>query len=116
MADIQPQGNRTQSPPVPQEPEIIVDPYKIHVMIRNRRQVLIDEDVKAVTSKNDTGVFDVLPEHANFITTIKDSVTIHKLDGTEVKIEASNGVMKVKNFNVKCYIDLISPKANLENT
>ena len=81
---------------------------RIHVMVRNRNQVLFEDDVKAVTSKNDTGVFDILPEHSNFISVINESVTVHKLDGQAQKFPLANGVMKVKNSTVNCYLDLIT--------
>jgi hypothetical protein len=81
---------------------------KIHVMIRNRRQVIFNDDIKALTSKNDTGVFDILPEHSNFISVLKDEITLHKLDGTKQIIPLKNGIIKVKDTGVKCYIDLLT--------
>jgi len=62
LADIQP----TQQPHA--APASVAQPSaeKIHVTVRNRTRVLFDGDVKAVTSKNDTGIFDILPEHSNF--------------------------------------------------
>lgn len=85
---------------------------KIHVMVRNRRQILFDDEVKAITSRNDTGLFDVLPEHSNFISTIKEKIVIHKLDGQTYEVLLSNGIIKVKNSSIRCYIDLINPEAN----
>jgi F0F1-type ATP synthase epsilon subunit len=87
-------------------------PDRIHVMVRNRRQLVFEDDVKAITSKNDTGVFDVLPEHSNFISVLKESITLHKLDGTKQVITLQNGLIKVKNSSVKCYIDLLSAEIN----
>lgn len=89
---------------------------RIHVMVRNRKLVLFDDDVRAVTSKNDTGVFDVLPEHSNFISVLRDSITIHKLDGTEQVIQLQNGIIKVKNSSIKCYIDLLTAAINKVQT
>ena len=80
---------------------------KIHLMIRNKDKIFFSEDVKAVTSYNDKGVFDVLPRHANFISMIIKGIIIHKFDRTRetfpIKI---GGVMKVKDNTVSCYIDL----------
>lgn len=83
-------------------------PDSVHVMVRNRRQVLFEDDVKAVTSRNDTGLFDVLPEHSNFISVIKEKILLHKKSGEKYEIAVQNGIMKVKNNTVRCYIDLIS--------
>jgi F0F1-type ATP synthase epsilon subunit len=112
MADAQPQPAQPQPNQTP-PPAVIIDPTKIHIMVRNRTMMIFNDDVKAVTSKNDTGVFDVLPEHANFISTIKESITLHKLDGQDIRIPATNGIMKVKDSGIKCYIDLMSPEMNL---
>ncbi len=110
-APVQP----TQSNTPPEAPVEHVALDKIHVMIRNRRQLLFDDDVKAVTSKNDTGIFDVLPEHSNFISVLKEAITLHKIDGTEEVIPLKNGVMKVKDSGVKCYIDLLTTVITPEN-
>lgn len=105
--------------PVPtQQPHPVQNPGpapvldKIHVMVRNRRQLLFDDTVKAVTSVNDTGVFDILPEHSNFISVLKEYIKLHKLDGTEQIIPLQNGVIKVKDSGVKCYIDLLTAEPN----
>ena len=80
-------------------------------MVRNRTQILFDEEVKSVSSKNDTGVFDVLPEHSNFISLISSPLTIRKLDGQKKEITFINGLIKVKDNVVHCYIDLLSQGA-----
>ena len=89
-----------------------VDPaaVKIHVTVRNRMQILFNEDVKSVTSRNDTGLFDVLPEHANFISLITSPLIIGKSDGGKKEITFTNGIIKVKDNAVYCYIDLLSAK------
>jgi F0F1-type ATP synthase epsilon subunit len=81
---------------------------KIRVTVRNRTQILFNEEAKSVSSKNDTGVFDILPEHSNFISLITSPLIIRKLDGTKQEITFQNGLLKVKENNVHCYIDLIS--------
>lgn len=111
MADIQPikaQSPQTASTEVPS-----VSAEKIHVMVRNRTQLLFNDDVKSLTSKNDTGIFDILPEHANFISLIGGSLILRKLDGQKQEIPLRNGIVKVKDNAIYCYIDLISKEANI---
>ena len=80
----------------------------IHVIIRNRTQILFDDEVKSVTSKNDTGIFDVLPEHTNFISLITSPLVLGKVDGKKQEIVFQNGLIKVKDNAVFCYVDLLS--------
>ncbi|MBA3724701.1 MAG: hypothetical protein H0W89_07530 [Candidatus Levybacteria bacterium] len=94
-----------------EQPQQTASTIKIHLMVRNRKQILFDGDVKALTSKNDSGIFDVLPEHANFISVLKESITIHTLDGKKQAIPLNNGVIKVKDRAVRCYIDLLTAEA-----
>ena|SRR5664279_3063123 len=85
------------------------DPLKVHLIVRNRGKILFDEDIKSITSVNDTGTFDILPLHANFITLIKEYIIVHKLDGTIQKKEINNGVLKVRENLINCYIDILPP-------
>jgi F0F1-type ATP synthase epsilon subunit len=111
MADAQP---TPPNPPVkPQDDTSNNSEEKIHVRVRNRTQLLFDDDVTAVTSKNDTGIFDVLPEHANFISLITSPLVLRKLDGQNQEIPFTNGIIKVKDNAVYCYIDLISKEASI---
>jgi F0F1-type ATP synthase epsilon subunit len=87
------------------------DPYKIHLLVRNRDKIFFDEDVKAITSVNDTGLFDILPQHSNFISIIHDYIVIHKLEGTKQRININNGVLKVKDNLINCYINIIPAKS-----
>lgn len=82
---------------------------KIHVLVRNRKKIFFDADVKAVTSINDKGKFDILPEHAHFISLIQKYILIHTLDGKEQNIDIGYGVLKVSDNQVNCYVDLITP-------
>jgi F0F1-type ATP synthase epsilon subunit len=83
---------------------------EITLTIRNRSQVIFRGPVKAVTSSNLRGRFDVLPEHANFISIIKDYIIVHKPDGTEREIRISRGVLKVRGNTASIYIG-IAPEA-----
>jgi F0F1-type ATP synthase epsilon subunit len=95
-----------QSQKVPTKQSLSVE--KIRVTVRNRTKVLFDEYVKSVSSKNDTGVFDILPEHSNFISLITSPITIRTIDGHKQEITFNNGLIKVKDNAVHCYVDLLS--------
>jgi F0F1-type ATP synthase epsilon subunit len=109
MADAQPiQQSNPSVPANPAPPAVVPSAEKIRVTVRNRTQVLFDEEAKSISSKNDTGVFDVLPEHSNFISLITSPLIIRKLDGEKKEITFTSGLIKVKENTVHCYVDLIS--------
>jgi F0F1-type ATP synthase epsilon subunit len=89
-------------------PRIADSATSIRLMIRNRKKILFDDEVKAMTSFNDKGVFDVLPHHENFISVIREYIIIRKKDSPEEKMKIENGILKVKNNQINCYIDLLA--------
>ncbi len=103
MANTQPQQATPILPPAQ-----TLEEEKIKVTVRNRMAILFDDYVKAVTSKNDTGVFDVLPTHSNFISLITSPLILRKLDGQKQEITFNNGIIKVKDNAIHCYIDLLA--------
>lgn len=75
----------------------------LFVVIKDRENTIFQDKVKAVTSFNEIGVFDVLPQHAHFISLIKDNIILHKDNGRE-EIKIEGGVMKVFEDKVEIYI------------
>lgn len=45
----------------------------LHVRIISPREFILDTDADSVSSKNLQGNFDILPQHANFITLVENS-------------------------------------------
>ena len=77
----------------------------IRVDIRSRKEKFFQGDAKSVTSLNETGEFDVLPQHANFVTLIRGFVVVDKGLPTEKRIELDNGVLAAKTDSVDVYLD-----------
>ena len=80
----------------------------INVVVRNRNTVLFQDKVSSVTSYNDKGVFDILPEHISFISLIKNSVIIHKNKNESQEIKINNGVVRVYKNSVFFYVNFES--------
>ncbi|MCA9389948.1 hypothetical protein KC571_00940 [candidate division WWE3 bacterium] len=80
------------------------DLLKVHV--RNRSRTLFEGDAVSVTSLNNTGVFDVLAQHANFITLINKYITIKKPDLKIETIEIEKGVLRVIENKVDIYLEI----------
>ena len=77
----------------------------IMVDIRNRKEQFFRGEAKTVSSVNETGEFDVLPEHANFVTLIRAYVIVDKDLTTEKKFEIDSGVLAAKTDSVDVYLD-----------
>ncbi len=78
----------------------------LHVSLRNREKVIYDGTALAISSVNEKGIFDILPEHINFITMIKDTLTIHKEDKTTQAYTIRTGLMRVRSNVVEIYVGL----------
>lgn len=90
-------------------------PNQLFVVIRNREKTFFNDKVRAISSFNEKGPFDVLPKHAHFISLIKDSIILHKENGTE-EIKIEGGVMRVFDNNVDVYIGVFPhPTSNTTN-
>ena len=60
---------------------------------------------KAISSENKVGEFDILPEHANFISLIFNTLTIHTQEG-EKTYEFSRGVLEVTEGKVRIFLEV----------
>lgn len=77
----------------------------IQVDIRDRKEQFFKGEAKTVSSLNDTGEFDVLPRHANFVTLIRGYVVVDKDLPSEKRFEIGNGVLAAKTDAVDIYLD-----------
>jgi F0F1-type ATP synthase epsilon subunit len=77
---------------------------KLHLIVYRRDGTLFDEDVEAVSSKNDVGPFDILPEHGNFVSTVNQYVKIHKLGGAVEELTIDKGILRVKDNRLEIFI------------
>jgi F0F1-type ATP synthase epsilon subunit len=78
------------------------------LLIRNRQRALYQGKAAAVSTKNDDGPMDILPQHIHFISIIKEFITITKLDGTTQEFPLDMGVLKVYQNQVRIYIGIYS--------
>ena len=79
---------------------------QISVIVRSRKGRLFEGAVRAVTSYNDAGEFDVLPLHENFISLIKRHLKIFPKTGEAINIPLQIGVLKVNSGKVDVYIGI----------
>lgn len=79
---------------------------KLFLKIITRQGVLFDKEITSLSSSNDKGPFDVLRNHTQFISIIKDKITIKNLDGTVQEIAVNNAVMRVKSGLVQVFLGI----------
>ena len=82
----------------------------ITVIIKNPEKLLYEGTAKSVSSIDEKGVFDILPQHSNFISIIKDHVMVHKVDGTIQEFKCREGVLRVEDNIIKAYVDILPVK------
>lgn len=70
---------------------------KIKVTVRNKTAVHFDSDCLSISMLNGVGPFDILPEHANFISIVSGEIIINELSGKQWKHNCVRGVARAVN-------------------
>jgi len=78
----------------------------ILVTIYSLESILFQGEVKALTSVNEKGKFDILPLHSNFISIVRDYVILHQKNGEEKTFKLSQGVIKLNNNQANIFLGL----------
>ena len=78
----------------------------LKVTIKNKDSEVLEEEVKAVSSFNERGPFDILPLHENFISVVKDKIILHKKDGSAKEMVIERGVLKISENQVSIYLGI----------
>lgn len=83
-----------------------LDATKIHVKLYSPFNIYFDDDALSISAENDTGPFDVLPQHHNFITLLNPCQILIRTDGGDKKVNISRGVMHVRDNSVTVFLDV----------
>ena len=78
----------------------------LDLIIKSKQGTIYNDKVEAISSKNEKGVFDILPEHENFISLIKENIIIHKKISENQEIKIENGLLRVYKNKINIYIGL----------
>ena len=79
---------------------------RIFVTVRVAEGMVFRGQLMAMSAINDRGLFDVLPEHINFITIIKEKLTLHINNDISKEIKFDQGLMRVFENKVSIYLGL----------
>ena len=74
------------------------------VQVRDREGIKFDGQAEVLSSVNSVGPFDVLAEHANFISLIRKKVSIVEQGGKRTEFNLESGVIHV--LKDKCLVFL----------
>lgn len=78
----------------------------LSVKIYSPFKVYFDGQADSVSAVNDTGPFDVLPRHHNFLTLLTaGEITVRKAGG-DTRYKIDKGVMHVRNNQVTIFLDV----------
>jgi len=78
----------------------------LQLMIRNRDEIVFEGPVSSISSYNAEGEFDILPQHANFISLIEKHLEFIDMEGKEHNIDLKNGIVSVSKNEVKIYLGI----------
>lgn len=87
-------------------PESRVDGKTMHVKVYAPFKVYFDGEANSISAVNDTGAFDILPKHHNFMTLLNAGDIIVRTDGNEEAIKVARGIMHVKADEVVVFLDV----------
>lgn len=77
-----------------------------HLLVRSREGVIFEGDVDSITSFNEEGKFDVLAQHANFISLIQKALTIRESGGKVTEIPVDNALLRSRENKVEVYLGI----------
>lgn len=79
----------------------------MHVKIYSPFKIYFDEPALSISAENETGPFDILPRHHNFITLLRPSeLVVRRTNDADQRIRISGGVMHVKADHVIVFLDV----------
>jgi F0F1-type ATP synthase epsilon subunit len=78
----------------------------LNVRVLTPKKIIFKAEATSVSSTNSAGKFDILPEHANFITIIEDQDLIIKALNKFKKFHFPLAIIYTKNNTVNIYTDI----------
>lgn len=83
-----------------------LDSKSMHAKVYAPFKVYFDGLAESVSAVNDTGPFDILPRHHNFMTLLNPGDVVIRTSEGEQRITINRGVMHVKANQVVVFLDV----------
>lgn len=79
----------------------------VQIKIYSPSKVYFNGPGYSLSAVNDTGPFDVLPEHKNFISLLKPcDIRVRKADNLDFVLPVTRGVLHVKKDKATVFLDI----------
>lgn len=82
------------------------DGTAMHVKVYAPFKTYYDGEATSISASNDTGPFDILPKHHNFMTLLSPCDIIVRSSHGEESIKITRGIMHVKADQVVVFLDV----------
>jgi F0F1-type ATP synthase epsilon subunit len=80
---------------------------KFHLKVYSPFKTYFEDNIDSVSAVNDTGPFDILAQHHNFLTLLNPcDLTIRVAGKEDVVITITRGIMQVKSDDVVVFLDV----------
>lgn len=80
---------------------------KLHIKIHSPFRTYFDGYGSSISATNDTGPFDILPNHHRFMTILNEGEVVVRRDGDEQQIyKIDRGIMHVRDNYVVVFLDV----------
>lgn len=78
---------------------------KLQALVKSTKRTYFVGSCYSITSNNERGEFDILPQHANIISLVKDYLIVDKSSASEKKFLIHQGVLIAKENTVQVFLD-----------
>lgn len=69
-------------------------------------EVIFKGEARLITSFNESGEFDILPFHENFITAIKEKIIIFLKNDQKKELTLQSGIMRIREGKVEVFLGI----------
>lgn len=106
MSDDQKTTQQNTATDTHKQPAAATGEGGMHIKVYSPFKVYFDEKALSISAVNDTGPFDILPRHHNFMTLLSPCDIVIRAARGEQTIRISRGIMHVKADQVIVFLDV----------
>ena len=76
------------------------------VKVRDTENIIYEGEIERISSYNEVGPFDIYPMHANFISIIRQELTLYSNNDKVKELKFEQAVMKVKQDTANIFLGI----------